>query len=346
MRSALRRAFTLIELMVVTAIIGVLVGMLLPAVNFARTAATKAECANNLKQQGIALHSYHDVYAGLPPSKINPGDVWCVDRTYRFQDFYGSTRYDVRNHTGFTLLLPFLDQENLYRRYRFDFAACNQYLGFGPIDGIAGGGVQNCPENMEVIATYVKVFHCPADKEPILDPAGVGPNSLGAPARRSNYLLCVFAMDAEQFAMTPDDDPIFGIMFSGFKPEKYGMFRSNYSTRMIEVLDGLSNTIAIGETKQQNGGGIHPHWGAGHHGAVSGAMTYMYGFGTGWCHLNFPRVGTNGLQHEMTYGSYHHQGANFLFGDGSVHFIRNSISHVTYRNLGTINMGDRVRPEW
>src|SRR5438552_4732407 len=95
---AKRRAFTLIELLVVIAIIGVLIGMLLPAVQKVREAALRARCANNLRQIGIALHGYHDVKKGFPVNHRLAGVSSVRER-------------------WFTKLLPFVEQDNLYKSY-------------------------------------------------------------------------------------------------------------------------------------------------------------------------------------------------------------------------------------
>jgi prepilin-type N-terminal cleavage/methylation domain-containing protein len=115
LRNLQRRGFTLIELLVVIAIIAVLIALLLPAVQQAREAARRSSCKNNLKQFGLALHNYHEIYNVFPPGAINPG----VHSDATRAPYSVDCATECRNITGYLLLLPQLDQQPLYDQINF-----------------------------------------------------------------------------------------------------------------------------------------------------------------------------------------------------------------------------------
>jgi prepilin-type N-terminal cleavage/methylation domain-containing protein len=137
-----RHGFTLIELLVVIAIIGILIALLLPAVQKIRAAAARIQCANNLKQIGLAMHNYHDSYNSLPPGHVSHSYNSPPGTTGYKNDGSPTSPYYYANWA--ILLLPFLEQQNLY----------NQYIQNLPNDH---------PGNYQVVQTYVSVYTCPSD---------------------------------------------------------------------------------------------------------------------------------------------------------------------------------------
>src|SRR5262245_11392858 len=136
-----RPAYTLIELLVVIAIITVLVGLLLPAVQKVRAAAARATCVNNLKQAGRALHRHHSVQGIFPPARVGP-DPWPSPKV-------PANSY----HSCWPFLLPYIEQEALYRKYRFDvswFHALNQ----------------------DAVSTQLPVLQCPSAEANRVDTQG------------------------------------------------------------------------------------------------------------------------------------------------------------------------------
>src|SRR5436309_88144 len=149
-RRWLAKGFTLIELLVVIAIIGVLVGLLLPAVQKVREAANRMKCQNNLKQLALAAHNYHGVYDQFPPGAVK----------YRVYDPPGSSnRIEYDRHTWLTLSLPYVEQDNLYKNWPFHY--------YGPPGnvGIRSSGTFTLPATGDLAAGAiasqpVKTFLC------------------------------------------------------------------------------------------------------------------------------------------------------------------------------------------
>jgi prepilin-type N-terminal cleavage/methylation domain-containing protein len=118
------RGFTLIELLVVIAIIAILIGLLLPAVQKVRDAAARMQCGNNLKQMGLALHNFNDVYGRLPAAIIHCGRSGSRTPYQGPEVNYSGQPYKIYNHSGFVALLPYIEQQNLFNQYSYAFVAC------------------------------------------------------------------------------------------------------------------------------------------------------------------------------------------------------------------------------
>jgi prepilin-type processing-associated H-X9-DG protein/prepilin-type N-terminal cleavage/methylation domain-containing protein len=332
-RSCRCSAFTLIELLVVIAIIAILIGLLLPAVQKVREAASRASCTNNLKQMGLALHNYHDVNGRFPPAKINSGSGGVYSAT---TSYYPDKPF-VYNHTGFVFLLPYLERNDLYSRYDFGYPSSNSaWTG----TALAQGGLPADHPNAFVVGQRVKLFECPSDLEPTVEnETGEGAYARSN-ARRSNYLFSCGATD--DYTQTHSVSWPYA-----------GAFGTNSMTRLVNIGDGTSNTVAIGEAKQQHTSVSYgPYWGSGTHTAVQGysggvwnALLPPDGF-----NVNFPwgrvvdgQTGRKGeLQYAWGFGSWHPGGANFLFCDGSVRFLPDGISFPLFQALNTANGGEPI----
>jgi prepilin-type N-terminal cleavage/methylation domain-containing protein/prepilin-type processing-associated H-X9-DG protein len=362
-----RSGFTLIELLVVIAIIAILIGLLLPAVQKVRDAAARMSCQNNLKQMGLALHNFANNYNGrLPAAMINSGRAGSgtINGNYSnykgpevdLQAIYGpgttKATYRVFNHTGFVALLPYIEQGNLFNMYSY----LNIANGSNPYGYTMGPDPTGNP-NRVVGSQIVKTYVCPADQNPpqvvvSTDAAGAfyerGAGGTFPGVARSNYLFNT------GYYTDYDRDWINCAVWAR------GPFGNNGASSIASMMDGTSNTIAIGESRQlwHTSTSYGPYWGAGTHTAVHGRiLQYTPGLvqqsgGVGpttcsgnvcglneciaYCAINAPCgqmvSGTTGIagsyQYAWQFGSAHTAGANFVFCDGSVHFLANSIDYV------------------
>jgi prepilin-type N-terminal cleavage/methylation domain-containing protein/prepilin-type processing-associated H-X9-DG protein len=285
-RSPRRAAFTLIELLVVIAIISILIGLLLPAVQKVREAAARMKCTNNLKQLGLALHSYHDGMGSFPPGYIdnnpNPGS---------------DASADVGPGWGWaSFLLPYLEQANVSNQINR-----TQPVALSPVSRIV-----------------LPIFLCPSDQVlPTFPVSGTG-----VVVAQGNYLGCN------------------GTLETGSYPgSNTGVFLRNSRLRVADVTDGLSNTIFLGE---RNTAHAKTTW----VGSVAGGMVTAdqspdpagnaeYAPALVLSHGNRTHTPSNPVMWDadIFYSSHAGPGANFLFGDGSVHFLTSGIDGITYENL-------------
>lgn len=339
-----RHGFTLIELLVVIAIIAVLIGLLLPAVMKVREAASRTQCQNNLRQLGLALHLHESARRYFPPGLMTDQTVMSDAEA-----------------TGFTQLLPYIEQDNTYRLYSFDDPWWLK-------------------ANFVAVGTEVSLFYCPSNRSG-------GSIALDAIASQWNLTLPPAAAGID-YALCKGANAAIHRRWEKAPAEVRGMFgirgRDEKGTRLGEITDGTSNTFAIGEAAGGNpyylvrdladpaAPAINPFtgrpmpidqsWGAAGvtdashpwYGSVF-AVTAQYGLApdprdepmnrrpatpTIW---GQDPKGDNAAGKDFVSGfrGLHSQGGNFLFMDGSVHFISQIIEPVTYRALSTI-AGDEV----
>ena len=299
-----RVAFTLIELLVVITIIAVLIGLLLPAVQNVREAARRLQCANNLKQIGLACHRHHDTYGMFPPGWVQ--SPFTVPQGPIIQGGHGT----------FAFLLPYLEQEALARIYRWD---------------------RRCqgPDNQTVVTTQLEVFQCPS-AEPdrwvsaVEDP---GNYSYGGRGACGDY-AGVREIDARLVDLGLVD-----------RAANYqGVLAHNHLTRLAEITDGASQTILVtecaGRPKLWRAGrpvsGIHAQGGV----WISGTLT----FGQGSTHDGATKLGSCAINctNDREVYSFHPGGANAVFADGSVHFLKADIAIRIFARLVTRAGGEVV----
>jgi prepilin-type N-terminal cleavage/methylation domain-containing protein/prepilin-type processing-associated H-X9-DG protein len=317
--------FTLVELLVVIAIIGVLIGLLLPAVQMVRASAARTRCQNNLKQIGLAFQNYAGRNGYLPPD--GSGATTSVP--------FAGDSYSVHAR-----LLADLDMVALYQQINLKTSIFNQ---------------------PQVIGQKIGVFLCPSEPND-----GLGPSLI--PTYPTSYA----AGWGEWFAW----DETTGIGGNGAFPPV--AFPNQTGVRLVDITDGLSNTVGLAEVKtfgsflnyygapqgpepstpadalalggSLNVGITRTIWAAGigiHTGLTfvfspntpvlfrSGGVTYD----VDWTHTI---IGPNYAA--ITARSYHANGINAVFMDGSVHFVTNNIPQATWRALGTRNGGEPVTP--
>jgi len=335
MRSRVR-GFTLIELLVVIAIIAVLIALLLPAVQAAREAARRSQCINNMKQIGLALHNYVTGTQVFPPAKLYSAG------TTTFSNDPGGGGL-VLNTTMFSMILANLEQTVMANAYNFSLAS-SPSTNSGVNTNVVGG-VTSYLANTSVTTAKLSVFICPSDN-PVVPPPTVATGAYaGQNASRSNY-MCVAGQYYETYVpkIWPNGRPLDEAVFSG----------SDNANPLSAIQDGTSNTIVVGESRQlksaiQYGG----YWGQGlwtsSHAMIyppsnaqytnympNGVVVPSQGFASN------STTTQQGLGYAWTMSSRHSGGLNMLFGDGSVKFIKNSISPPTWVALGTMRGGEVI----
>lgn len=328
-----RRAFTLVELLVVIAIIGVMVGLLLPAVQAAREAARRMSCSNNMKQVGLALHNYHDTHQKFPYSVGWSGAIESGNAVA------GAGK--IRNHRGWILMLPYIEQQALYDLADLSLAS-GAYVRSGSAGSLSGPlpGEAGNPNDV-VVSTPVSTFLCPSDPNPTNYATtssaeySISPGTTTLQGAYTNYEFSV--RRSSSWSNT----------YSGEDTLTRRMFGLNESSKFSSITDGTSNSIAICETLRGVHDGVPQTWGYSKWVGHGVDPAYELGINDLLCcawdspPFNRPQSKTK-LSAWSTSGSTHPGGAQFTLGDGSVRFISDTIELVTLQRLSYVSDGQVV----
>jgi len=336
-----RSAFTLIELLVVMAIIAVLVGLLLPAVQKVREAASRISCQNNLKQIGLAMHNYESAIGKLPSAFLGDSNPTLYPPPTYFDYFF--------SWSALAQLNPYLEQTNIYNAMNLTqpiYDPTNNY--------------NISTANQFAVSQVIKLFLCPSDLgQPVLNPGDYGIQTAGP----TNYAVCVGSG-------TTAGGPPYGSPLNSD-----GMFQGIRSFRFSDITDGLSNTACASESLLGQGNEAvtsptppppadpryvfaYVGFGTPINVANCAAATtwngdqrrgFMWATGEMRCASYNHYFPPNSLNYDCvnndattitafawkTARSNHPGGVNLLMGDGSVHFITNSVDPATWQALST-----------
>jgi len=335
-RSPRRSGFTLVELLVVIAIIGILVALLLPAVQAARESARRTQCSNNLKQIGLALHNHLSAHGSFPPAGRGYG--MCMGMP---------VDGEVKNFNGLVSILPYLELQSIYDQFNLAEAISDSNIR-------SGGTVVGDPGtngNAALSETILQAFICPSDADDtaILNDTQLGLSdtyygpAAGFTGAGTNYdFITSSAADfnnCNSYRTSTDIDK--------------RMFGEESKTTPAQVSDGLSNTFMVGETTRRHRSGLGLAW-AYRGWTMAGINPYRSEQNAGinlwhmpwvlpsWQSPPFDPVVGQVRAWWLPAASLHPGGCQFVMGDGSVHFVSESIQKSLLNSLSGMADGQIV----
>ena len=306
-----RKGITLVEMLVTLAVIGILIALVMPAVQQARESSRRTICSNHLRQISLGLHAYHEAHSRMPPPAILASDPRFVPICGSGAGFLamdvageGSRGRGFHGTSGMLRLLPYVEQAALYNQWDFTTS-------------VSG--------NQDVAETNIAIFYCPSRRKTVTN-RGI---MIGGWSRGGNdYGGCIGACNgwhncgAHESWMVANGRRATG-------PCK-GIFSLQRSTRFAEATDGLTTTILVGEVQRLDLG--------------TDVTTSRDGWALGGVSTHFSTCsdGCSGpnAKHFEEPGSHHPLGAQFAMADGAIQFISNNVSKTVFMAMGSMGQGD------
>jgi prepilin-type N-terminal cleavage/methylation domain-containing protein/prepilin-type processing-associated H-X9-DG protein len=332
-RLTLCSGFTLVELLVVIAIIGILVSLLLPAVQSVRESARRTQCANHLKQIGLALHSYHNTHNSLP---IGSWALWGatpappIPEPLPLIESRGSTLHAI---------LPYVEMQNVFEQFEFNS------------NKLIEDQTQPIPF-LQLRQQSISLFVCPSTAQEVANltvasstyAASCGPKSLsddgparGQPCSCINTFNSPWSMPRIRTLTAPGP---FGRTYSTLAQQ------GAKATQFPQIIDGLTNTIFFGEMRPKCTSVARASWANSNNGCGVISTIIPINLNTcgdvrTWRNVDGCRTICN-ENLALGFKSNHPGGAEFLFGDGSVTLLNEAIDHQVYQDLGAMADGHAV----